>query len=186
VKHQAPTDGASLPLQVWRRYLPKASVSILEFKKKCAEKFRDNIEGGGGRLYIGSQTDATLLQSVVKDSQQRGQFDVIVDDGTHKPDMQLTSFKGLWAALKPGGIYVVEDTCLQYRTAYQDRQDTFLPYLTQRLVRMMNCRTPWRTGVNFFSPESHQACDSADELERQILSIECMWEACVVVKDAWA
>jgi len=38
-----------------------------------------------------------------------GVLDVIVDDGSHKPDDQMLTLESLWQCLKPGGMYFVED-----------------------------------------------------------------------------
>ena len=41
-------------------------------------------------------------------------FDLIVDDGSHIPQHQLLTLKVLWAALLPGGIYILEDIETSY------------------------------------------------------------------------
>lgn len=38
-----------------------------------------------------------------------GNFDIIIDDGSHWPQHQIISFETLWKAVKPGGMYIVED-----------------------------------------------------------------------------
>ena len=36
-------------------------------------------------------------------------LDVVIDDGSHKPEHQLATFKILWNKLNKGAIYVIED-----------------------------------------------------------------------------
>ncbi|MEM6905716.1 MAG: class I SAM-dependent methyltransferase, partial [Pseudomonadota bacterium] len=36
-------------------------------------------------------------------------FDLIIDDGSHRPDHQQVSLDVLWPHLAPGGIFIVED-----------------------------------------------------------------------------
>jgi cephalosporin hydroxylase len=36
-------------------------------------------------------------------------LDVVIDDGSHRPDHQLATFKILWNKMNKGGIYVIED-----------------------------------------------------------------------------
>ncbi len=43
-----------------------------------------------------------------------GLFDIVIDDASHLSDKTVASFKVWWNALKPGGLYVVEDLCTSY------------------------------------------------------------------------
>ena len=36
-------------------------------------------------------------------------FDIIIDDGSHKPRDQAATFRNLWPLLAPGGRYLIED-----------------------------------------------------------------------------
>ncbi len=36
-------------------------------------------------------------------------LDIIVDDGSHVPSQQHSAYHWLWPALKPGGLYLIED-----------------------------------------------------------------------------
>ncbi len=42
------------------------------------------------------------------------QYDIICDDGSHEGAHQLLSFKHLFPALKPGGLYIIEDILCSY------------------------------------------------------------------------
>jgi len=55
---------------------------------------------------IGSQEDAEFQDGFGK---RHGPFDIIVDDGGHKPLQHLASIDALWPYLKPGGWYAIED-----------------------------------------------------------------------------
>jgi predicted O-methyltransferase YrrM len=41
-------------------------------------------------------------------------YDLIVDDGGHSMKQQQASLEGLWDALKPGGVYIIEDLLTSY------------------------------------------------------------------------
>jgi hypothetical protein len=134
------------------------------------------------RLYIGSQADPAVHEKIVQDAQRLGQYDIIIDDGSHIPTMQLETMKGLWQALKPGGIYVIEDVALVYRGKWAGRNDTFMSW-AKRQLDLLHCRSGPR--YRTFSEVNNQTCAAASEMERQVLSVDCMSEACVVTKYVW-
>ncbi|MFE3638938.1 class I SAM-dependent methyltransferase [Streptomyces sp. NPDC059168] len=49
---------------------------------------------------------------------ERGPFDIVIDDGSHLNEHVLTSFEALFPHLRPGGLYVVEDTQTAYWTGW--------------------------------------------------------------------
>ena len=67
------------------------------------------------KVFIGSQEDRKFLKSVMKKIPPP---DIILDDGGHTMNQQITSFKVLYPYLKNGGVYVCEDTHSSYWTAY--------------------------------------------------------------------
>jgi len=50
-----------------------------------------------------------------------GPFDLIIDDGSHRPAHWLASYRALAGRVKPGGFYIIEDL----RSA--ERQDIYSP-----------------------------------------------------------
>jgi hypothetical protein len=94
-------------LRMWRDFFaPQSSLTFLDIDPACKA-----LEIEGTDIRIGDQTDVPFLQSVIR---EKGPFDIIVDDGGHKMDQQITSFRALWNALKDGGLYIVEDTHTSY------------------------------------------------------------------------
>ena len=53
----------------------------------------------------------SLIQFI---QQSGGDFDIILDDGGHKMDQQITSFRVLFPILKSGGVYIIEDLGTSY------------------------------------------------------------------------
>lgn len=41
-------------------------------------------------------------------------FDVLIDDGSHRSSDIFTTFTAMWPAMKPGGLYAVEDLATSY------------------------------------------------------------------------
>lgn len=74
---------------------------------------------------IGDQADPDFLE---KPGSEFGQFDIVIDDGGHTTNQQVTSFKHLYPLLSPSGTYLVEDMHTNYWDGFRDRSDdiTFL------------------------------------------------------------
>ena len=58
------------------------------------------------KVFQGSQVDPRFLKAVCD---QRGPFDIIIDDGSHVPKHVVASFQILFPTLADGGLYVIED-----------------------------------------------------------------------------
>jgi len=58
-------------------------------------------------VVAGDQADVNFLNRFL--AQAGTGFDVIVDDGGHTMNQQMTSLQILWKAVRPGGIYFIED-----------------------------------------------------------------------------
>jgi Methyltransferase domain len=94
-------------LRMWRDFFaPGSRLTFLDIDPACKA-----LEIPGVDIRIGDQTDVAFLTQT---SAECGPFDVIVDDGGHRMEHQLTSFHALWSSLKDGGLYIVEDTHSSY------------------------------------------------------------------------
>lgn len=90
---------------LWKEYFPCVELFGLDSNSET----RDTDGGRAIHMFIGSQEDRHFLRNVVS-NESGGRYDIILDDGGHHFEMQSTSYTILFeAALKPGGIYVVED-----------------------------------------------------------------------------
>jgi predicted O-methyltransferase YrrM len=130
-------EGGSLA--TWEAYFPNAEQIVgLDIKPECA-KFTE----GKRKVYIGSQTDRELLQSI---SAKEGPFDIIIDDGGHTMKQQIVSFETLFPMLKDGGIYVIEDLHTSYWPEFRDRRKTAISFLKDRV-----------DDLHFWARRSHRA-----------------------------
>lgn len=57
-------------------------------------------------LRVGNQADENFM---IQTGQERGPFDIVIDDGGHIWKEQQASFKFLWPFVKSGGMYIIED-----------------------------------------------------------------------------
>lgn len=87
-------------INMWKEYFPKSHIygfDISDFSAFEDERFTF-VRGDCGV--------ASDLQKVVNLGKQ---FDVIVDDASHASFHQFMTMSVMWSALKPGGLYIVED-----------------------------------------------------------------------------
>lgn len=105
-------EGGSVSM--WRKLYPEATIVVLEhptgigFAGGAPDFVRDDA-----RVVVvrGDQADAAVLRACA----EHGPFDLVVDDGSHYPEHQMLAFETLFAAaVKPGGVYIVEDIETSY------------------------------------------------------------------------
>ena len=94
--------GASL--RMWYDYFPNAEIHGVEIDKDCLAFADDRFT-----IHIGDQGDRDFLDTLPD-------FDIVIDDGSHRVDDQIMSFKALWPNTRL--IYVVEDTYSSYNKRY--------------------------------------------------------------------
>src|SRR6266850_1316739 len=83
-------------LQIWKNYFGlDATIVGLDIDPRCAAYAEDRVD-----IQIGNQADVALLRSL-------GQFDIVIDDGSHRPPDQAASFEALWPSTR--SVYLIED-----------------------------------------------------------------------------
>lgn len=98
-------------LQIWREYFgEKANIFAVDINPEC-KKFEDEKT----KIFIGSQEDKVFLNSL---SCQIPKLDILLDDGGHTMNQQITSFKTLFESVKDNGVYMIEDTHTSYWYAF--------------------------------------------------------------------
>jgi hypothetical protein len=103
------TTAGGQSLRMWSRYLPKAMIVGIDLHPK-------EVSGPRIRFEQGDQSDEAFLSLLV---QKYGPFDLVIDDGSHIGRHITASFKALWPAVKPGGLYVIEDLQVAYRPHWE-------------------------------------------------------------------
>lgn len=104
-------NGASL--KTWEEYFPSARVVGADIAPaaKQFERHRVTIE----------LVDQSNVEELTRLAAKHGPFDIIIEDGSHMWDHQLTSLQTLFPFVKANGIYVVEDL----HTNYGSMQSTY-------------------------------------------------------------
>ena len=100
IVHGQNTGGASL--KMWYDYFPNASVFGIDVNP-CAYLDNDRI-----KTFVADQGNVRDLEAFTQ-ATNGVDFDIIVDDGSHRPDHQQISLSFFFRRLKSGGLYFVED-----------------------------------------------------------------------------
>jgi hypothetical protein len=106
-------DGHSL--QVWERYFSNAR-AIYGVDSDVAGRSSASFGLKQAQLIQGDQGDPGFWKGFAE-SIGDAMLDIVIDDGSHLPSHQLTSFECLWPRVAAGGIYAIDDI----ETSYWDR-----------------------------------------------------------------
>ena len=110
-------------LKMWSDYFGKETkIYGIDIDPNCKKYENDQI-----KIFIGDQTDEFFLKNVINEI---GSPNIILDDGGHTNNQQITSFNYLFKRLQHEGVYMVEDTHTSYHNNFKDRKDglTFSNY----------------------------------------------------------
>lgn len=114
-------DGCSM--KMWREYYPDAEIVGIDIKEM------DHLYNDDWKV----PKSVKLLQvngTVEKPVRALGNFDIIIDDGSHFMHDQQRSFELLYySQLNDGGIYIIEDLWTSYIDYYQNAKITTIDYL---------------------------------------------------------
>lgn len=94
-------------IKMWEEFFTKAKIwGIDNFDDPIYEQInfkKEDLENNRVKILIGDQGDDTFLKSI------NTEFDVIIDDGSHRCWHHQISFRYLFPKVKSGGWYVIED-----------------------------------------------------------------------------
>lgn len=125
-------DEGGASLRMWKEYFTSKYADI--YSIDIFEK--SNIQEDRITIWQGSQSDEVFLNGI---SNQVGEWDIIIDDGSHVNSDVVTSFKVLFPRLNKGGIYVVEDIQTAYWKHYGGGigEETAISFF-QNLIHALN------------------------------------------------
>ena len=97
-------DGASL--RMWKEYFPNAMIYGIDIDPRCKMFEEDRI-----KIFIGNQKDRTFLEQI---KSTVGEYDILLDDGSHITEHQIVTFDVLYENCKKNGFYIIEDLRCSY------------------------------------------------------------------------
>ncbi|MBI3316625.1 MAG: class I SAM-dependent methyltransferase [Candidatus Omnitrophica bacterium] len=101
-------NGSSL--RMWEDFFPNAEIYGIDLDPKAMAHQKGRI-----KIALGDQNDENFLQRFQK---KVGKIDILIDDGSHRPEHQLKSLNCLFPSLLKNGIYVIEDLCSSFLKTY--------------------------------------------------------------------
>lgn len=98
-------------LQMWKHYFGAgARIVGVDINPACTMLAEDQIE-----IVIGDQEDRGFLAGL---RERLGSVDIVIDDGGHTMAQQIATFEEMFEAVRPGGVYLVEDLHTSYWDEY--------------------------------------------------------------------
>lgn len=91
--------------KMWHDYFPNAMIYGIDNLSDISLDAVQSVENERIKIFIGSQSDKEFLDK----SFDNIDFDIIIDDGSHRSWDQQLSFKYLFPKLRHGGCYIIED-----------------------------------------------------------------------------
>ena len=141
--------------RMWREYFPDAQIYVAELfgdeykawnddkrifingvLSSSTNTYEDNIN-----VIRGNATKAELWEKVPND------IDVIIDDGSHNPNDQISSLILGFKKLSSRGLYFIEDTYCNFQKfnifqTSHDGTDILFPWLTSLIVEQQSPKSP--------------------------------------------
>jgi 23S rRNA U2552 (ribose-2'-O)-methylase RlmE/FtsJ len=144
-------------LQMWHEYFgPGTRIVGMDIDSRCSQ-----FANEATTIIIGDQGDPAFLADVRR---RFPHIDIIIDDGGHRMEQQITSFGELYAHLQPNGVYLCEDVHTSYMGSWGGglrREGTFIEF-SKHLVdalhgwyylpkdRELDVHTAGTFGVSFY------------------------------------
>ena len=121
---------------------------------------------------VGDQGNVTTLREW-RAQMGSGGFDAIIDDGGHRNSQIATSFEWLWPAVRPGGVYFIEDMHVGYMGNYED---------TKGKMIMPDVVRGWLAQLAPDAPAPPRRLEGLRRLPDGARFIACVPRACAVGK----
>ncbi len=122
-------------IQMWRDYFGKnAKIVGVDIEAACKQ-----FEDADNNIFIeiGSQDDPEFWHAF---KQKYPRVDILLDDGGHMSNQQITTFREMFPHIKDGGLYMCEDCHASYWKPYGGgvhKPDSFIEF-TKKLVDELN------------------------------------------------
>lgn len=171
--------GVGLSAHAWRRLYPDIEVWFAESNITCLNTatVQRHLHELNIRAVGGNQANPRVLAQWINTT--GGNFDIIIDDGGHQNKQIYSCFKGLWRALRPGGLYFIEDLQVgRNGTSFNSDLGKEHPVMTDVIQSWIDQITvpAEATHGSYVHNRKHYP------LPPRVKWIMCQYESCVVAK----
>ena len=140
-------------VQMWKHYFgPRAHIYGVDISERAKSLEEDRV-----KIFIGDQSDPEFLATLRRDIPR---VDILLDDGGHTMQQQITTFLQLYHHIAEDGVYLCEDLHTSYWPQFGGglrRQDTFIEFSKQLIDQLTawHTRTPEQFEVDDFTLSAH-------------------------------
>lgn len=134
--------GGGASIRVWLDYFTSAQSQIFGIDNSdCCE-----VKNPRHLLVHGDQSSTAFWTQFL--CHHGYNWNVVVDDGSHKSDGIITTFECVWPYLPSGAIYVIEDLRCSYQEGYQVNGWPKQMSWVKSLLDDINAQTDYKPGPN--------------------------------------
>jgi hypothetical protein len=120
-------------LRMWKNYFgSRGMICGVDINSECKAFEEEQIT-----IKIGSQEDRQFLRRL---ADELPRIDILIDDGGHRMNQQITTFEELYPRISADGVYLCEDTGTSYSLSYGGgylRKSSFIEH-TKGLIDQLN------------------------------------------------
>lgn len=169
-------------LEIWAKYFANATLLLgCDIDERCGGlSFADPRI----RVVVGDAAEAGITQEIGRHAVD---FDIVLDDGSHRSRDIVTTFARLFPLLSHDGVYVAEDLHCSYWRAYQgglfdpDSSESFFKRLAD-IIQHEHWGIPGQRADLIASFRERYGCAIEEEQLACIHSVEFRNSVCVVRK----
>lgn len=162
-------------VKLWEAYFPNADLHFMDITFQNVQYFSTR-----SKYHLANQESAEDLARFIQEA--GGAFDIILDDGGHTMNQQITSFRHLFPHVKSGGMYIIEDLHTSYWKSFGGgkHRHTTVAFLKSLIddVNFVGAQTSRASHLNI----DPAAINGMNIYREQILSIHFYDSVAIIIK----
>lgn len=170
--------GTGASARMWLDYFPNALVHVVDIDHKAIKRLTDAAYPGRDRLRA-IVSDQTNIPWKEFNALYMPMFDYVIDDGSHFPEDQIKTFEKGFYKVKPGGLWIIEDTHCNFHSQFNPGGVDILYNWLHSVINKQQTIGYDGSG-NFYEARKK---NGSNDLTWQIYSI-ASYKSCIVIEKA--